>query len=469
MYNRLNESILFELKNIVGEKNIILEDNKLIDYSHDEFSLSEIHHKPEAVVKPANSSEVSQIMKLASREKIPVTTRGGATGLCGGCVPVYGGIVLSTERMNKIIEIDEKDMMVTIEAGTTLREFYSSLKGKKLFFPPHPGEESATIGGIISTNAGGARAVKYGIVRNFVRGIEVVLADGKIIRTGGKIIKDSTGYSLLHLFTGSEGTLGIITQAILGVMPEPKAQITLLVPYETTQKSLDTVPYILKQIRPLAIEFINKKVISIAENYCGKKWPSVKGEVFLMIILEGSTDEIEKQSEKIAEICLGYGAVDVFVADSYQKQEEILHVRSIVYEALKSSTIEILDVTLPPSQMASHIYFVENLSQTYNVWLPTYGHAGDGNLHTHIMKITPDGQEILDWREKYIKIRKEIIEDGIRKGGKISGEHGIGLVKKEYLQMCLGKEYVGILKEIKKIFDPLFILNPGKIFEPEIS
>ena len=470
MYRRLNEKIILKLYSIVGKENSVLEDVKLTDYSHDEFSLKEIHHKPEIVLKPSSTEEVSRIMRIATEENIPVVARGGATGLVGGCVPCFGGIVISTERMNNIIEIDEKNLMVIIEAGVSLKEFYSALKTKKLFFPPHPGEESATIGGIISTNAGGARAVKYGTIRNFLRGIEVVLSDGRILNPGGKVIKDSTGYSLLHLFTGSEGTLGIITKAIFSVLPEPEASVTLLVPYENVEKALSTVPFILKQtIRPLAIEFISRKIISIAEDYCGKHFPSIGGEIFLMFIVDGNRDEIEKTCEKIAETCLSFNAIDVLVADSAQRQEEILSIRSMVYEALKASTVEILDVSLPPDQMASHINFVEKLSEIHNVWLPTYGHAGDGNLHTHIMKITPAGKEVVGWKDKYRHIRHEIIADGIRRGGKISGEHGIGLVKKEYLEMCLGRDYVNVLKAIKKTFDPQLILNPGKIFDPDFQ
>jgi len=467
MFGKLNASIIKEIENIIGKENIIEEKEKLVDYSHDEFSLTDIQHEPEIVITPTSSIKISEIMKIASKEKIPVTTRGGGTGLCGGCVPAYGGIVLSTEKMKNIVEIDEENLMVTLEAGVTLKEFYSEIKKKKLFFPPHPGEESATIGGIISTNAGGARAVKYGTIRNFVRGIEIVLASGKIIKAGGKIIKDSTGYSLVNLFTGSEGTLGIITQATFSVLPEPDSFITLLVPFLSIVDALATVPLILKSsIKPLAIEFISRKIVSIAEQHCGKNWPSLPGEIFLMIILEGMKQEIEKHCEIVAEKCLEKGAIDVFIAQLMEKQEEILHVRSMVYEALKPVTVEILDVSLPPGKMVEHILFVEEISKKYNVWLPTYGHAGDGNLHTHIMKITLDGSSVNNWKDTFKEIRKDIIADAIHRGGKISGEHGIGLVKKEYLEMCLGADYVELLKAIKKTFDPFFILNPGKIFDP---
>ncbi len=467
-YNQLNKKAIAEIGEIVGRENLITESERFLDYSHDEFALDEIRHSPDIVVKPSTTEEVSGIMKIASREKFPVVVRGGATGLVGGCVPSFGGIVISTERMNQIIEIDETNLMVTLQAGTTLRDFYSSIKSRKLFFPPHPGEESATIGGVISTNAGGARAIKYGTIRNFTRFVEAVLADGSIITAGGKIIKDSTGYSLLHLLIGSEGTLGIITKAVLSVLPEPETMITLLVPYRDIETCLTGVPSILKStVRPLAVEFINRKVIEKTQQHTGKHWPSIQGDVFLMIILEGNHDEIEKHCEIIADICLSQGASDVFVADSQQKQEEILQVRSMVYEALKSDTIEILDVSLPPDKMAAHILFVDEISSKYDIWLPTYGHAGDGNLHTHIMKITPEGNKITEWKSIFTQIRNEIILDGIKKGGKISGEHGIGLIKKQYLEVCLGRTYIDVMKKIKQSFDPLYLLNPGKIFDPD--
>ncbi len=306
--------------------------------------------------------------------------------------------------------------------------------------------------------------MKYGTIRNFTRCIEFVLADGTILTAGGKIIKDSTGYSLLNLLIGSEGTLGIITKATFSVLPEPESMITLLIPFENTKTCLAGIPSILKSnVRPLAIEFIDRNVIEKARQHTGKYWPPIKGSIFLMIILEGQN--IEKNCEIIANICMDNSALDVFVADSPSRQEEILQVRSMVYEALKPDTIEILDISLPLDKMATHISFVEELSSKYNVWLPTYGHAGDGNLHTHIMKITPDGEKIVDWKSIFLRIRNEIIMDGIEKGGKISGEHGIGLVKKEYLENCLGSRYIDLMKKIKQIFDPLYILNPGKIFD----
>ncbi|MBN1444810.1 MAG: FAD-binding oxidoreductase [Candidatus Omnitrophica bacterium] len=465
MYKKITEGIIGEIKNIVGENNVILEKERLEDYSHDEFAMKTLSNYPEIAVKPENSLQVSELMKLANKESFPVVARGGGTGLCGGCVPSLGGVVLSLEKMNRILEVDTENLMAEMEAGVSLEEFYTAIKEKKMFFPPHPGEESATIGGVLSTNAGGSRAVKYGTVRNFIRGMEVVLPDGSITSLGGRILKDSSGYSLMHLMVGSEGTLGVITKATLSIMPVPASTLTLIVPYDNILDAFKTVPHLLMAgILPLALEFIGRQVIAASEDYLGKSWPVQQGEFFLMIILEGEDAELMSVSEKISEICLEFNAVDVFVAQPQEKQEEILAIRSLVYEALKSKTAEILDIVLPRDRMEEHIRYVEELSEKYNIWLPTYGHAADGNLHTHIMKTDRNKKNITDWKEIYEAVRKEIHLDAKKRGGKVSGEHGIGLAKKEYLGLFTDEPALRMMKEIKKVFDPNNILNPGKIF-----
>ena len=282
LYGNIDLKLINRIESIIGKENVISEKEKLEDYSHDEFALSSIRQYPGIAVKPENTLQISEILKIAQEARIPVIPRGGATGLSGGCVPVPNGIVLSLERMNRILEIDRGNLMAVLEPGVTLREFYAVLKKEKLFFPPHPGEESAMIGGIIATNAGGARAVKYGTVRNFVRGVKAVLPSGEIINAGGKIIKDSSGYSLLHLLLGSEGTLGIITEAVLSVMPVPGATASLVIPFENLSDALAGVPEILASgILPLAVEFVSREIIEIAEDYIGKKWPVHQGNVYL--------------------------------------------------------------------------------------------------------------------------------------------------------------------------------------------
>ena len=471
-YNTLNHKILAELINIVGEINCIQEKEKMEDYSHDEFSLMDISRMPEAVVKPKTSDEISKILELANRENIPVTPRGGATGLCGGCVPYFGGIVLSLERMNRILEIDTANQMAVVESGVRLMDFYFAVEDAGLFFPSHPGEESAMIGGVLATNAGGARAVKHGVFRNYVRGLDIVLPSGKIINTGGKIMKNSTGYSLLNLFIGSEGTLGVITQATIQLMPSPRVIRTLIIPYDELEKAIETVPSLIDQkILPLAVEFVPREVIRITEEFLHKKWPSSIGNTYLLIILDASgKEEIDRLSQDVAELCMASGALDVFVADSEQKQQQVLEIRSKIYEAIKAHTLEILDIVVPRAEIALHVKKIQEVSKKYDIWLPTFGHAADGNVHTHIMKARFTDGTIIPVKEDEAKrkldlIRRDLYLDCRERGGMISGEHGIGLVKKPYLPLVLDPEEIVLMKGIKSLFDPNNILNPGKIFD----
>jgi len=467
MYGKVDPETVKALEAIVGSSSVLTDRQRMEDYSHDEYALDSLKRYPEAVVKPDSTQQVAAILRLAREKKIPVVTRGGATGLCGGTVPVSGGIVLSLERMNRIVEIDRENLMAVCEAGVTLREFYQRLRQEKLFFPPHPGEESATIGGTVATNAGGARAVKYGVVRNFTRGMQVVLADGTVLTLGGKILKDSTGYSLLNLLIGSEGTLGVITQVTLSVMPVPASQITILVPYEDVSSALASVPELLRQgVLPLAIEFVSREVIAKAESYLGESWPVSVGNCFLLVILEGDDDEqVMKAGEKLSEVCLGRGALDIFAAEVWEKQESILRIRSMVYEALKADTIEILDVVLPRTEVEPHLKAIAEISRREDVWLPTYGHAADGNVHTHITKKTAAGSPLEHWEALYPRVRKAIHDDARQRGGRASGEHGIGLVKKEYLGMFVDPAALELMRGIRRVFDPDGILNPGKIFD----
>jgi len=472
MYKKITPEIRKKLGKIVGEKNLTFDPEKMRDYSHDEFSLSDIVRMPELVVKPTKTDEVVEILRLASEEIIPVTPRGGATGLCGGCVPSHGGIVLSLENMNRIAEIDLDNQMAVVEAGVTLSDFYTAVEEGGLFFPPHPGEESAMIGGVIATNAGGARAVKYGVVRNYVRGLEVVLASGGIIHLGGKLMKSSTGYNLLNLFIGSEGTLGIITRAVIQLMPSPQMTRSLIVPYDDLEKAIETVPFMVrKKILPLAVEFVPKEVIRITEKFLKKRWPCSQGSTDLLLILDASSEEeMDRLSEAVAEICMEKGALDVYVADSPKKQEEVLDIRSKIYEAIKSHTLEVLDIVIPRAEIARHVKRVQEVSQQYQIWLPTFGHAADGNVHTHIMAARFEQGEIIplpeeDWKVKHERVREELYKDCKSRGGMISGEHGIGIVKKPYLSYVVDEGSIGLMKGIKRVFDPRNILNPGKIFD----
>ena len=472
MYKKLTQDIIEKLEKIVGQKNLTFDPEKMEDYSHDEFSLRDIAKMPELVVKPGKTEEVAEILQLANLENIPVTPRGGATGMAGGCVPLYGGIVLSLENMNRILEVDLDNQMAVVEAGVMLSEFYEAVEEAGLFFPPHPGEESAMIGGVIATNAGGARAVKYGVIRNYVRGLEVVLPTGSIIHLGGKLMKSSTGYSLLNLIIGSEGTLGVVTKATIQLMPSPQVTRSLIIPYDELEKAIETVPLMIrKKILPLAVEFVPRDVIQITEEFLKKRWPCTQGSTHLLIILDASSgDEIDRLSEAVAEICMEKGALDVFVADNPKKQEDVLDIRSKIYEAIKAHTLEILDIVIPRAEIARHVKKVQEVSEKYKIWLPTFGHAADGNVHTHIMSARFEGGKIIPlpeekWKTQFEKVREELYKDCKSRGGVISGEHGIGIVKKPYLPYVLDEETIELMKGIKTLFDPHNILNPGKIFD----
>ena len=471
-FNPVGGRVLERLAGLLSPTRVTSDPDIVSGYSHDEFSMREIARAPDVVVKPETADEVAGILRLARAERIPVTPRGGATGLCGGCVPVLGGIVLSLEKMNRVEEVDVANQMAVTQAGATLGEFSRAVEDAGLYFPPHPGDESAMMGGLIATNAGGSRAVKYGGIRNYIRGLEVVSAKGDILRLGGKLIKSSTGYNLLQLFIGSEGTLGVITRATVQLMTKPAFIRTLVIPFTALEAAVETVPLLLQRgILPMAVEFLERDVIQITEEHLEKRWPAREGTDHLFVILDaGTEEEIDRLSQQVAEVCLERGALDVFVSDTPAKQEEVLAIRSKIYEALKRETVEILDISVPRAAIAGHVRFVREVARRYEVWLPTFGHAGDGNVHTHIMKARFEAGRAVaipeaEWRNKAEAVRDELLRDAIERGGVVSGEHGIGLVKKPYLALNLGASEIELMRGLKRVFDPDGILNPGKIFD----
>jgi len=472
MFTPVTVEIRARLEAVVGPGNVLTEADTLEAYGHDEFSLRDISHPPEVVVRPKTTAEVAAILRLANDVRIPVTARGGATGLCGGCVPSAGGIVLSLERMDRIVEIDPVNQMAVVEAGVSLHAFEKAVAEAGFDFPPHPGEESAMMGGMIATNAGGSRAVKYGVIRNYVRGLEVVTAGGEILNLGGKLIKSSSGYNLLHLFIGSEGTLGIITRAVIQFRTKPALTRSLVIPFETLEAAIETVPVLLsRDTVPLALEFVPLDVLRITEAHLQRTWPSHAGTVHLFVILDAVSEaDMDRQSEAVAEAALERGAIDVYIADTPAKQDNVLAIRSKIYEAVKAQTIEILDIAVPRGEIAAHVERVRAIGEKYDVWLPTFGHAGDGNVHTHLMKaryvdgrIAPMPEE--EWRASFEAVRAEIYADGLARGGVVSGEHGIGIVKKKYLAGSLPPVQIELMRGLKRVFDPRGILNPGKIFD----
>lgn len=448
-----------QLKKIVGEEWVISEREIIEGYLHDETPVP-IRPKPAehlVLVKPASTKEVSEVLKVANEYIIPVFPVGGRTGLAGGCVPTLPGIMLSLERMNRI-EIDEENLMAVAEAGATLRDLIRAAEGAGLFFPPHPGDEGAQIGGLIATNAGGVRAMKYGVMRNYVKGLEVVLPTGEILMLGGKLLKNNAGYDIMQLLIGSEGTLCVITKAVIRLLPKSQYMVTLIVPFNSRSDALKAVPEILKSgVIPLAMEYAQLREIKMAADYLGEKWPVEKGPAQLMIILDGMNwEEILSACERVARVCEAHNAVDVLVADSPREQNRILKIRSNMYTALKNDIIDILDVTVPPANLGGLMDLLDEIAARYGTYFPAYGHAGDGNLHIHIMRDIRS-MELVE------EIRHEIYSAALKLGGTITGEHGIGKIRAKSLNLALSEKHIELMRSIKRIFDPNNILNPREL------
>ena len=459
-------------RGLAGESNVITSRDSMVDYTGDEFYRGEAGSFPACVVKPGTVLQVAGILKYAGENRIPVVTRGGGTGMCGGCSAVDGEVVLSTERLNRIMEIDRQNRMAVVQAGVTLGDFYKAVEKEGLFFAPHPGDESATLGGAAATNAGGARAVKYGVFRNFIKSVEAVLPDGSIINTGGKVLKNSTGYNLTQLLIGSEGTLAVITGLVIGLMSKAEVAYTLIVSYRELAGALRSVNAILDAgITPLAVEFLEHDCVLAGEAHLDRKWPCAPAGAYLIMIVDGrNADEVDSACVKLEEVCMKDGAVEVLVAENRQKQEDILYLRSHLYEVLKPGMLSVLDACVPRSAIVDFVDRVHKLSEEYGIWLPTFGHAADGNIHTHVMKYGLKGnkmdlqQETKGWAEKLPLIEDELYGYARELGGVLSGEHGIGVVKRAHFYRISDKKNVELMKLIKKAFDPDNILNPGKIF-----
>jgi glycolate oxidase len=400
---------------------------------------------------------------------VPLTARGGGTGLAAACVPSPDGVVMSMERMKTIVDRDPANSTLTVQAGVTLAEINEAAAAMGLFFPPHPGDESAMAGGMVATNAGGARAVKYGTIRRFVLGLQVVTASGQTVELGGRYLKSSTGYSLMDLMFGSEGTLGIITEVTLALMPRPGAIQTLLAPFASVTDAIRSVPAVLdKGIVPFAVEFVERSAIRCAERLVNKVWPAKEGRATLLFMLDGRDEqEVLTLAERIGEVMENQGALDLLLADHEERQKDILEIRSMIYEALRPGTVELFDVCVPRGDIAGHVEFVHGLEERIGMPLPTYGHAADGNVHTNAMRQQLDdgvmAGEVDDWRAKHREVRQAIFDDVIRRRGVVSGEHGIGLAKRDYLVRNLGEPAVAMMRAVKQALDPQGILNPGKV------
>lgn len=462
MYKKIDSADIAYLKSFIPEGRIFVHDEISDDYGHDELGGIEV--KPDVLINVLSTEEVSKIMKYAYDNEIPVVARGSGTDLVGAAVALEGGIMICTQQMNHILELDENNLTITVEPGVLLMELQAYVEERDFFYPPDPGEKSATIGGNISTNAGGMRAVKYGVTRDFVRGLTVVMPNGDIEHFGGKVVKNSSGYDLKDLIIGSEGTLCIITEAILKLLPKPSESVSMLLPFKTLDKAIEVVPEIIKSKASLtAIEFMSLSTIKYAEDFLGKKFPDTNYEAYILLTFDGnSANEIEAEYNKVADMCIELGAIDGYFVDTDERKKSVWNTRGALLEAIKASTdlMDECDVVVPKDKVAKFIKYTNEVSKEVGLRIPSFGHAGDGNLHLYLCR---DGLPQEEFEKRLNKGFDLLYAKAIEYHGMVSGEHGIGYAKKDYLKNQLGNHQIELMRGIKKIFDPKNILNPGKV------
>lgn len=462
-YGDLTPEVLEQIRAIVGDDSIYDSSEDLEKHAIDESPLEP--HLPQVVIKPSSTEQVSKLVKLANEFKIPITPQGSLTGLSGASHPVYGGVALSLEKMNKIVEVDEENLMITVEPGVLISEVHEETEKRGLYYPPDPGQESGSIGGNISTNAGGMRAMKYGVTRDFVNALEVVTPTGEILNLGGKNVKNSTGYSLLDLYIGSEGTLGIVTQATLRLIPKPKHTALIYAPFNSTKDAANAVSEIIeKKILPFGLEYMPQHAVLTAEKYLETELPDNSHPAYLIVAVEANTEEeLERELMTAGEVCLEMGAVDAYIADTDRRQEQIWEARKCLFDAyLAMYVLDEADICIPRSEIPEYIERAEEIESERGVLLVPVGHAGDGNLHYNIIKLEDTPEE--EWPERMEAALSDLIDLALEMGGTISGEHGLGYTKKHYLERQVGAKQVELMKGIKNLFDPNQIMNPGKVF-----
>lgn len=455
--------MLDKLKDIIKDNERIFL-GESIDEKYFSDSLGRIKAKPTAVVIPKTTKEISDILKFAYEHVIPVIPRGAGTGLTGATVPVEGSIVIDLTGLNQIIELDKETLTLTVEPGVFLKDVQNFAEENGLFYPPDPGEKLATIGGNISTNAGGMRAVKYGVTRDYIRGLEVVLANGEIVNVGGKVIKNSSGLDVKDLLIGSEGTLGIITKALLKLIPKRSYAVSVLVPFKSLEEGIDTVINIINANTDItAIEFMEKEAIHLAENYLEISFPSQKGNAYLLLTFDGDELSYIKESyEKVRPICYAGGALDFLVLNDEQLFNQTWQIRGALVTAIEAhSEQEPIDIVVPINKSAEFIKYTKEVAKIYKIQIQSFGHAGDGNVHLCIVR----GQlDKATWQIKLDQVLQAIYKKADDLKGLPSGEHGIGLTKKPYFLQYADPLLINIMRNIKKAFDEKNILNPHKVF-----
>ncbi|MHA0857957.1 FAD-linked oxidase C-terminal domain-containing protein [Paenibacillus sp. CMAA1364] len=460
----MNDQIKRELREIVGESYFKDDMESVVTHSYDGTPM--LQELPDGVIYPANTDQVSQIMKVLSQHRIPLVSRGSGTNLCGGTVPVQGGIVMVMHRMNAILEIDKQNLTAIVQPGIITKQFIEHIEEIGLFYPPDPSSMAiSTIGGNIAECSGGLRGLKYGTTKDYVLGLECVLASGEILRTGGKLMKDVAGYDLTKLLVGSEGTLAVITEATLKLIPPPKYKKTMLAMFKDIYGAARTVSSIIEsQIIPATLEIMDNPTIRVVDDFAKIGLP-LDMDAILLIEQDGDEETVERDIALITAICEAENAAQISVADTEEEALKLLSARRSAFTALarlRPTTI-LEDATVPRSKIAEMILEINRIAQKHNVQICTFGHAGDGNLHPTATTDARDTEEVYRVEAAF----EEIFEAAIALGGTITGEHGVGMVKAPFLEWKIGSAGIMIMKNIKLAFDPHNILNPGKIFAKE--
>jgi glycolate oxidase len=464
-FNRISPQHIEQFIAIAGKEHVFHDSEHLDRYSHDETE--DLRFPPEAVIRPRTAQEISAIMKICNAARIPVTPRGAGTGLSGGALPVHGGVIISMERFNSIIEIDERNHQATVEPGVINQVFQDAVIEKGLFYPPDPASKgSSFLGGNLAESSGGPKAVKYGVTKDYVLNLEVVLPTGEIIWTGANVLKNATGYNLTQLMVGSEGTLGIITRIVFKLLPYPPKTLLMLVPFFSAEKACESVAAVFRAgIVPSAMEFMERDAIDWAMKYVSGITVQIKPEVQALLLVEVDGNDLDvmmKDCERISEVMAEYECDEILFAESAEQKNNLWRLRRSVGEAVKSNSIyKEEDTVVPRAELPELLRGVKEIGRRYGFRSVCYGHAGDGNLHVNIIKgdMTDD-----DWNNKLTHGIREIFELCVRLKGTISGEHGIGWVQKSYMDIAFAPKAIELQKQIKNIFDPNGILNPGKMF-----
>ena len=470
LQNNITPEMIVQFEKIIGQSFVFLDQETRNQYGHDETE--DYNFPPAVVLKPGTAQEISEILKIANYHKIPVTAIGGQTGLSGGALCIHKGIGLSMQRFNKIIQIDEKNLQVTVEPAVITQVLREAVAEKNLFYPPDPSSQgSCWIGGTVAENAGGARAVKYGVTKDYVLNLEVVLANGEIIWTGANTLKNSTGYNLTQLMVGSEGTLGIITKIVMKLLPSNTHNILMLVPFYKSEEACEAVSKIFRAgIVPSALEFMERDAIDWTLRYIGEVNIEIKDEVqaHLLIEIDGNYPEVLfAEAEKIMNVLEEFQIDEILFADTEDQKNALWKMRRAVGEAVKSTSIyKEEDTVVPRYELPKLLAGIKSIGNKYGFKSVCYGHAGDGNLHVNIVKAAMTDEQ---WITEVPKGIREIFELTVSLKGTLSGEHGIGYVQKNYMDIAFNQTQLQLMKGIKNIFDPNGILNPGKVLPDNLK